>query len=989
VAFACLASSAKALDSKKAISQYISETWSAEQGFPGGPVYAFAQTPDGYLWIGTEKGLMRFDGLNFHLMQRSDSTLLPEGPVLGLAVDSEGALWIRAQGPTLLRYKDERFLDVLAALQEEEINITAMCRAEDGSILFAGHSSGIVRYSKGKFATIGGSADVPGLILSLAETPDGKVWMGLREEGLFYVKDGRFSAVTRGLPDKKVNSLLPLNSQQVWIGTDRGVVRWSGSELTKTTFPGVLDHAQVLVMTEDRDSNVWVGTSSGLIRIDPQGIAQSQKRDKQAADAVSALFEDREGNLWVGTTRGIERLRDSAFTTYSVPADLPSATSGPIHMDSEGRTWFAPTSGGLYWLKEGRIGSVREGGLGGDVVYSIDGREGELWVGRRRGGLTQIRYRGDSYTTRTYTQVQGLAQDSVYAVHQSDDGTVWAGTLKGGLSRLRGGRFTTYTKADGLASNAIDSIAEVRDGTMWFGTPNGVSVLSGGRWRVYTSRDGLPPGSANCLLSDASGVLWIGTPNGLAFINAGIAQSPREMPEPLHEEIFGIEEDKIGSLWIATTNHIVQIDRNKLLRGTVSDSDVRVFGLADGLLSTQGVKRFRSVVRGPSGRIWISTGGGLSFVDPKPVSFSSVPALVHVEGISADGRSFALGGSLRIPAPHQRITMSYAALSLAVPARVRFKYRLDDFDQGWSEPTAAREAVYTNLDSGSYRFRVLASNSDGLWNSAESTVQIDVLPAFWQTWWFRLCSVVMLIMVTLALVRLRIRKLGRELNVRFEERLSERTRIAQELHDTLLQGLLMQLHVADERLAADSAAKPLVGRVLALMDQVIEEGRNAVQGLRTSRHKFSDLAQAFSQVRAEFPVQSETEFRVIVSGTPKPLRPMIGDEVYRIGREALSNAFRHAHASDVEVEIEYAASQLRVLVRDDGSGIDPQVLQSGRDGHWGLSGMKERTEKIGAKLRVLSHAEAGTEVEVSVPGQIAFELQPKGDRRGWLARLFS
>jgi signal transduction histidine kinase/ligand-binding sensor domain-containing protein len=826
----------------------------------------------------------------------------------------------------------------------------------------------------------------------LAETADGKVWVGSREEGLFYLQDGRCFAVNRGLPDKKINSLLTISGDQLWIGTDRGVIRWDGREVSQTLFSRALERAQVLVMTTDRDSNLWVGTSNGLIRIDPKGMAQAQGSENHLADAVSALLEDREGNLWVGTTRGVERLRDSVFTTYSVSGGLRSEITGPIYVDPEGRTWFAPTSGGLYWLKEGRIGRVTEGGVGDDIIYSIDGREGELWVGRRRGGLTQIRYGGGSYTTKTYTQSQGLAQNSIYAVHESEDGTVWAGTLNAGLSHLRHGYFTNYKTTNGLSSNTIESIVEGSDGTMWFGTPNGVNALSNGRWRVYTSRDGLPPGNVNCLSNGPSGALWIGTSNGLAFINSGIVQTPRETPGPLHEEILGIEEDKTGSVWIATANHIVQVDRSKLLHQTLSDADVREYGLADGLLSTQGVKRFRSVAADSLGRIWFSTSRGISFVDPRPMTFSSAPALVHVEGIPADGRSFRLGGLVRIPAPHQRITLSYVALSLAVPARVRFKYRLDNFDKDWSEPTAAREAVYTNLDSGSYRFRVIASNSEGLWNSAEATLQFNVNPVFWRTWWFQLCSVLALVIATLALFRLRMLNLARELSVRFEERLSERTRIAQELHDTLLQGLLsasMQLHVADARLSADAPAKPLIRRILELMDHVIEQGRNAVQGLRSSKHKFADLEQAFSQVREEFPVQSETEFRVIVEGTPRPLRPIIGDEVYRIGHEALSNAFRHSHATDVEVEIEYAASQLRVLVRDNGNGIDPRVLRSGRDGHWGLSGMKERTEKIGGKLRVLSHAAAGTEVEVSVPGQIAFEQQANDGRRGWLSRLFS
>ena len=981
-----------ALDARKNVSQYITETWSVEQGFPGGLVYAFAQTPDGYLWIGTEKGLVRFDGLTFHLLQHADSDKLPDGPVLGLALDAEGSLWIRGQGPTLLRYRDGTFSDVLAHLKQPETSISAMCVGPTGDILFSAHENGLVRYSKGRFVSLVPRGDLPGLILSLAETADGTVWAGLRQEGLFYLQDGRFVAFGRSLPNNKINALLASGRHQLWIGTDAGVVRWNGQDLFQPLLLSANGHAQVLMMTADRDANVWVGTSAGLFRISAAGIAQERSSTEDAPEVVTALLEDREGSLWVGKPREIERIRDSLFTTYSAASGWPASPGGPLYVDPRGRTWFGPASGGLYWFEGGRLGKVLEDGLPDDVVYSIDGRGNDLWVGRRRGGLTSIRFEGDSYKIKTFGPPQGLVQGRIYAVHESSDGSVWAGTLSAGLAHLQNGHFTTYTTASGLLSNTINAIAEGADGIIWVATPNGVSYWSGGQWHSYTGRDGLPPGDVNCLSADANGVLWIGTASGLAFLSKGSLQVPEAAAAALHEEIFGTTEDRSGSLWLATAMHVLQVDRNKLLQRTVADSDIREFSLADGLLSTQGVKRFRSVVAGPSGQIWLATARGISVVDPRPINFSSAPALPLVASISADGRLYAAHDQLRIPTPHQRITLSYTALSLAVPERTRFKYKLDNFDQDWSDATATRQAVYTNLDAGTYRFRVVASNSEGLWNSSEATLQFNVAPEFWQTWWFRLVVSLALLSAGTVIFRLRIRKLSREWDLRFEERLSERTRIAQDLHDTLLQGLMsasMQLHVADERLGTDAPAKPLVRRVLALMEQVVEEGRNAVQGLRSSRDKFSNLEEAFSQVRGEFSVKSETEFRVIVTGSPRLLQPIIGYELFRIGREALSNAFRHSSATVVEVEIEYASGQLHLLIRDNGSGIDPHLLESGRDRHWGLSGMKERTEKIGGKLRVLSNAGAGTEIEVTVPAQLAFSSQSSGRRSRWIARLFS
>ena len=306
------------------------------------------------------------------------------------------------------------------------------------------------------------------------------------------------------------------------------------------------------------------------------------------------------------------------------------------------------------------------------MVYSIAGGKDGLWLGRQRGGLTHLRRSGDSFTSETYTQAQGLPQNSVYAVHQSVDGTVWDGTLNAGLASFKEGSFKTYTTANGLASNTISSIADGSDGTMWFGTPNGVNAFSHGQWRVYTSSDGLPPGAANCLLQDSEGVLWVGTANGLAFIRSGSVLLPREIPEALREENLGIEEDKTGGLWIATASHVLRVSREKLFSPVVSPEDVRDYGLADGLRAMEGVKRHRSVVADTLGRIWFSTNGGLSFVDPARTIGSSIPALVHIEGVTADGRQINLGSSIRIAAPHQRITIAYTGLSLSVPSRVRF-----------------------------------------------------------------------------------------------------------------------------------------------------------------------------------------------------------------------------------------------------------------------------------------------------------------------------
>jgi signal transduction histidine kinase len=356
-----------------------------------------------------------------------------------------------------------------------------------------------------------------------------------------------------------------------------------------------------------------------------------------------------------------------------------------------------------------------------------------------------------------------------------------------------------------------------------------------------------------------------------------------------------------------------------------------------------------------------------------------------VEEVSADGQPIDRHGTRQIPPGRRRITLTYAGLSLAVPERVMFRYRLDGFDRDWSEPVTERQTVYTNLSPGSYVFRVIASSADGEWNGPEALLPFQVQPSLWQTVWFQTAALLLCVCAGWAAYRLRVFHVSRQLNKRFEERLAERTRIAQELHDTLLQGFIsasMQLHVVADRVPAESPVHASLTRVLDLIGRVIEEGRNAVRGLRSSTHGPRDLEEAFSSIRQEVAEGEHTSYRVIVEGEARPLNPAIRDEVYRIGREALVNAFRHSGARSIELELDYGSANLRMFVRDDGRGIDPAVVRTGSDGHWGLPGMRERAASIGASFKVRSRAAAGTEVELTVPGNVAFDRDTETTQGG-------
>jgi len=982
-----LTNAACALDPAKDIAQYVHDRWGADKGFVGGAVFAICQSQDGYLWIGTERGLVRFDGFEFALIQQPVSGAPPIGSVYGLVTDVEGNMWIRPDGSHLLRYRDGKFENAMTRFGLHEISFTAMSLDNEGELLLWGPQNRLLRFRNGAFRNYAVSPDIGGIVVSTAEAPDHKIWMGTRDVGLFQFDNGHGTNTLGQLEPTSVNTLLPGSGGGLWIGTDAGLELLDGHGPIKSDVFPSLGHPQILTLTRDRDRNVWVGTGRGLVRISPSQVVSTELIDRKSGSGVTAVYEDRDGDIWFGGPHGIERLRDGMFTGYSAAQGLPPENDGPVYADSDGRTWFAPPTGGLYWLKDRRLGRVTIAGLDKDVVYSISGGGGEIWIGRQRGGLTLLTRNGDSFVARNYTEADGLAQNSVYSVNRNRDGTVWAGTVSAGVCRLRNGIITNYSRANGLESNAVFSIVEGANGTMWFATPSGLESFAGGHWKSYTVADGLPSANVRSIFEDSRHVLWIATSGGLALFASGGIDVPDHLTDALREEIIGIAEGNRGALWIVTSDHVLEVNRDRLLTGSLSDSDVQNYGTEDGLPGVEGVRRDRSIVADPGGRIWISLARGLAMADPARTARAAVPVKVRIESIFAGGGPLALDNTPKLGSGTHSITFNYADTNLSVPQRIRFRYRLDGTDQGWSDEVALRQVVFTNLGPGPYRFRIVASNGVGSWNGPETTIPFMVDPAFWQTWWFRLVLLAASCVVFIAVYRMRMSQLTEQLIVRFNERLAERTRIAQELHDTLLQGVLsatLQLDVVEDQTPPDSPTKPLLRHILELMARVSEEGRNALRGLRTTDSLSFSLETSLSRVGQEFANEEKVNYRVASQVASRSLSPMIRDEVYRIGREAVVNAFLHARASNIEVEVEYAKRFFRVLVRDDGCGIDARVLETGRDGHWGLAGMRERSENIGANLKLRSRIGAGTEVELTIPGTMAYESQ---SRSSLFARL--
>lgn len=976
---------AVALDPHRTMAQYLRDTWSAEDGFPGGQVSAIAQTSDGCLWIGGDKGLVRFDGLSFQLLQESSSGV-PITHVLGLATDAGGGLWVWMQGANVLRYYEGHFENVTSALGLPDGFVTAMSQTRDGDVLLSTVGQETFDYTRGKTHSVG-TIQVPGtLILSSAKTDDGAIWIGTSDNGLFRIQAGQVRRIDAPLALKKVNVLLSGPRKTLWVGTDQGLFACDGQQLSHAGVPSSLRSDPIFTLTLSSDGTLWAGGPRGLFRFETEIRKDAAFSTAQADMPPTALFQDREGDLWIGTSEGLQRWRKGVFITYASTPDFPRGSSGPLFADADGRLWFGPESGGLASLSNGEVDRRDVAHLSGDIVYSISGAGPDLWVARQRGGLTHLSRSGSAYSSKTYTTGDGLAQNSVYVVKETHDGTVWAGTLSAGLSRFQGGVFRSFTTADGLASNTITALEEDGQSSLWVGTPGGVSVLRGGASRTYGMQNGLPADEVTALLREGSGAgggMWIGTAKGLAFFSSDRMQSFPWAPDILHEPVLGLGKDPSGFLWIATQEHVLRVNPAKLLAGNLAATDVREYDRSDGLLSSQGARRSLSMLEDRSGRIWVSTRGGLAATDPADLARPSVPALVRVDSVLADGQIVSTQ-PLRVPASQRRVTLQFSGVSLPVPERVRYRYRLDGFDKDWSEPSTTREAVYTNLGPGSYSFHVVASNSDGVWNASDVSQSFWIEPAVWQTWWFHLATTLCVALALWSIYLFRTRQLARQLHLRFEERLAERMRIAQDLHDTLLQGFLsasLQLDVASEYVPQESPAAPMLSRVLVLMRQVSEDCRNALAALRIGEKQHQNLEGELSAVPQQLGLEDKALYRVVVNGSPRALNPLCSHELFLVGREAVVNAYRHAEAALIEVELVYKSASLHLFVRDDGRGIEEAVLQSGKERHWGLTGMRERATKVGAQFRIWSRAAKGTEIELIVPSRIAY-LRDRGGSNG-------
>jgi signal transduction histidine kinase len=505
------------------------------------------------------------------------------------------------------------------------------------------------------------------------------------------------------------------------------------------------------------------------------------------------------------------------------------------------------------------------------------------------------------------------------------------------LARYRDGKTAVFQFTHN-GDSRVNQLIVNADGAVLGATADGLIGWREGKQQMLTVQNGLPCNGVNTLIADHQGALWL-------YLQCGLV------------EIAGAELQR----WWTHPDLRVQL---------------RTYDAFDGV--EPGLAPFQGAARSPDGRLWFVNDTGLQMLDPANPLVNGVPPPVHVEEVIADRARYEPRDNLQLPPLTGDIEIDYTALSFRVPQKVRFRYKLEGHDATWQEPGTRRQAFYSGLRPRDYRFRVIASNNDGLWNETGATLTFSVAPAYYQTAWFRGISAGALLLAGWGAYRARLFAVARRLRAQFETRAADRARIAEELHDTLIQDLAalsLQAEVADDQLPAEpDAAKHTLLSLRVRMQRVVSDGRRGMMALHLGVTGSADLADALSRAAQEFRGPNAPPFHVVVQGKPRPLHPLVGDEVYRIAREAIANAFRHAAAHQIDVEVSFTSDELRVRVHDDGRGVSEEVIETGRPGHFGLPGMRKRAKQIGATLKVWSRVGEGTEVAVIVPGRSAFAV---------------
>jgi len=978
-------SSVFALSPDKTINEFLHTSWRAREGAPAAELYGFAQTDDGYLWTGTTSGLYRFDGIHFERVDIPRDERLSSTSVFTLySPKSGGGLWIGFLFGGVGYLKDGH---LTVYTQQDGLplgSVWAIAQDLDGTI-WAGTSDGLARLDGSHWHRVDHDLHYPANATSIVEVffdSDGTLWVACQSR-LFFLPQGaqsfeEFAAHLTGLI-----RLSESPSGWVWAADEAGVRR-----IHKSRNHGSFRLSAGNALAFDRDGSLWnapleshvVGRIGNPDAVAEEPLAQVQVKDLFAApDGLVAtnhisMLEDREGNVWMQSNNGLDRFSERNVTPelgYTPEARAKMELALPLLVaGDDGSIWSSQLSSALVYYKNG-VATLHEEAK----AYSAGARadDGSLWFGGAK-GLWQ-------WTSGHFDSVElpeGPGSYDVQALAGDRSGALWASIVRRGVFRRAHDEWRAYGGIESLPKMPAITLSTDGSGRTWFGYPESrVAMLNGESVQIFSKQDGLQVGNVKAIYGRRSGV-WVGGESGLAVFDGQRFQSVLNDTPQEFDEITGIVETTDGDLWLNCAAGIVHVTAAELQRRVVEPTyhvRTETFGALDGLIGNgTRLRPLPTAIEGTDGRLWFATDSSIFSIDPAHLHRNPVPPNVVVRSVNAGDKTYPFPQDLRLPKGTTALHIDYVGLSLTQAEKVRYRYQLDGVDKDWQDVGTRRQAFYTNLEPGHYQFHVTASNNDGVWNEGGARSAFEIPPTFVQTRWFVALLVAAGGIIVALLFLLRVRQVSARMRERLAVQLAERTRMARELHDTLLQTIHGSKLVADD--ALDKAADPVhmhqaMKRLSSFLGEAIQEGRAALNSLRTSTTQTNDLADSFRRAADECRIFGAMEVDFAVSGEVRELHPIVRDEIYRIGYEAIHNACTHSKGTRLNVAISYSRD-LALRVSDDGQGIDPSAAEQRKREHFGLQGMRERAARISGDLTVVSAANAGTEIKLVVPGDVIF-----------------
>ncbi len=981
-----LAGSLYALDPNKRVTQYIHTAWRIQDGSLPTGMHEIKQTSDGFLWlVSLSDDLYRFDSVHFvkwHLPAG-----VPFKNASNVVPDHAGGLWVVGH-PELVHLKDGV---VTAHFQLEGTMFQTVSEDPDGSLWMVRERASdapLCHVTDRAFQCFGKADGIPiSNIGSLLADGEGGFWLGAQSE-LVHWHRGSSSEMYRS---EGIQSLARGPDGSLWLGLSEGhgleqFKDGKAKPFVTPTFDG--SSLDIGTLMFDRDGDLWVGTiGKGLFRVHGKVVDHYDHTNGLSGDSVWALFEDREGIVWAGTTSGIDSFRDPRVATFSPTEGLPKDLAAGILASRDGTIWVG-NAGSLDHIVDGSVFSIRAGkGLPGEQVTSmLEDHAGNMWV-----GVDDALYLFKDGHFRRLPEENHQPLGMVVGLTEDADGNIWA-ACKGHPRKLIRIRDFQIREVFPEPDFPPTQIAADQHGGIWMSTTKGDMVLF--RNSVVETKFPLDPGGYPItfqIIPAPDGSVLAGSEHGLVGWRAGKVQRMTTKNGLPCDSIITFIEDKEKRWWLYTRCGVVDLSDFELQKWWANPNAIvqnRLYDTFDGAQPNNG--SFNLAANSSDGRIWFASGIVVQVIDPSRLSPAPLPAATYIESVTANRKDLTATDNISLP-PHLRdLQIDYTSPIFTIPQKVKFRYRLDPYDRDWHDAGTRRQAFYTDLPPGKYSFRVIACNSDGVWNDSAATLDFSIAPAYYQTNWFRaLCACIFLALLWAA-YQWRVRHLHKQFDMTMEARVGERTRIARDLHDTLLQsfhGLVFRFQAARNMLPTrpEEATQALDGAIIRA-EQALEEGRRSIQQLRSGLSAESDLDQELITTGQELASSyrngdSLPRFKVIVEGERRGLPPLIKDEIGRIARELLRNAFQHAGAHGIEAEMRYDHDVFRLIVRDDGKGIDPKILKDGgRPGHWGLPGVYERARGIGARVEFWSQAGAGTEVRLTLPAAIAYEKSRSGSR---------